>query len=109
MERAVDALIEKAVEVMARYGVTDPYDPSLELDQFHALHAELKSLWPRKKPGPKGWLEEDPIILWALGQAGKGRRTKAAKRLEGEFRAHGMRQMRWHAIRKRFYDLTSRN
>ncbi len=100
-------MIQKAVAAMARYGVNDPHDPKLSMADYAALHRELDALWPKKKPGPKGRLQEDPVIRWALGQAGKGRRTKAAKKLADEFRAHKMRPMRWQAIRKRYYDLKS--
>jgi len=104
-ERAIDKLIGEAVGVMARYGVTDPYDYRLNPDQFHALDRELGALWPKKRPGPKGRFNEDRIILWTLLQARKGRRSQAARKLEESFSKHGMRPMTWQTIRKRFYDL----
>ncbi len=105
LDDLLDEKNQKAVAVMARYGVNDPYDPKLSNADRADLHRELKALWPElePEPGPDTGLYRDPVILWALGMAGKKWRTRAAKKLEGEFRADGGYQMSWQTIRARYY------
>ena len=106
-ERAFDAMIAKAVAAMERYGVTDPYDPRLNLEDFAALQKELKGFWPRRPRRSKYSLADNALIMARLSQAEgtPGGAAQEAEVLFNEMKADGHSVASAEILRQHYHKL----
>ena len=107
VEKDIDDLIAKMVAGMARYGVNDPYDPSLSPEDFHALQKELMRLKPRRRKPSKYSAKDDLRILNLLhiAESKPGGAARGAEVLFGEMRKEGHTVQSAEALRQRYQAL----
>ena len=107
VDKDVDDLIAKMAAAMKRYGVNDPYDPSLSPQDFHALQKELINLKPRRRKQSKYSAADDSRILKTLliAESKSGGAARGAEVLFKEMRKEGHKVASAEILRQRYQAL----